>query len=91
MPSRPINQQATSGPAIELHGDVCIAERVRSCQQTIADESSATGREKEHGNEDCHQPFAPRKPPVQKAFLREEELVQKPRDHLLCQRPLAKS
>lgn len=46
MPSRPINQQTTSGPDDELQSAVCTAEQVIRCQASFIDESYAISREK---------------------------------------------
>lgn len=74
MPSRPINQQATSGPASELPSVVCTAEQVESCQQPFIHESNATGGQKRKQQRTVTNLFHPGYlPPVWKTFLRETE------------------
>lgn len=46
MPSRPINQQSTSGPDAELKNVVYTAVQVISYQRPLTDKSNAVGGKK---------------------------------------------
>lgn len=91
MPSRPINQQATSGPASELQSVVCTAEQVESCQQPFIHESNATGGQKRKQQRTVTNLFHPGYHLFEKPSSGRQNPVLKDQDHLPSQNNLAKS
>lgn len=91
MPSRPINQQATSGPASELPSVVCTAEQVESCQQPFIHESNATGGQKRKQQRTVTNLFHPGYHLFEKPSSGRQNPVLKDQDHLPSQNNLAKS
>ncbi|KAK9519641.1 hypothetical protein VZT92_022355 [Zoarces viviparus] len=89
MPSRPINQQATSGPDGKLQSVVCTAEQVMSCRPPL-DESKATSRKKRAARTVTNL-FHPGNHLFEKTFLWETGPVRKDQDQLLSQKLHAKS